>query len=47
MAKIFYNVYSNYYVYGLTTPELMNPKYAEDVNWSYNVNRYIEKIKNN
>lgn len=47
IRSMIYNVYSNYYVYGLTTPELMNPKYAEDVNWSYNVNRYIEKIKNN
>ena len=39
------NLYYNYVSYGLTTPETINPKYAEDPNWSVNVNRYIESIK--
>ena len=39
------NLYYNYVNYGLTTPEAINPKYAEDPNWSVNVNRYIESIK--
>ena len=39
------NLYNNYISYGLTTPESINPKYAEDVNWSINVNKYIEEIK--
>ena len=39
------NLYYNYVSYGLTTPEAINPKYAEDPNWSVNVNRYIESIK--
>ena len=47
IRAMIYNVYSNYFVYGLTTAELMNPKYAESPTWGYNVNRYIEKIRNN
>ena len=39
------NLYNNYISYGLTTPEEINPKYAEDPNWSVNVNKYIEIIK--
>lgn len=39
------NLYNNYISYGLTTPETINPKYAEDPNWSINVNKYIENIK--
>ena len=39
------NLYYNYYAYGLTTAELMNPKYAENIKWATNVNAYIEKIK--
>lgn len=39
------NLYYNYYSYGLTTAEAINPKYAESMAWSYNVNSYIEKIK--
>ena len=39
------NLKYNYIDYGLTTPEAINPKYAEDPNWSNNVNKYIEKIK--
>jgi len=38
-------LYKNYYQKGLTTPELMNPKYASSKEWSVNVNRYIESIK--
>ena len=41
------NLYYNYYSKGLTTPEAINPVYAESQAWSYNVNRYIEEIKNN
>lgn len=38
-------LYKNYYSKGLTTPELMNPKYAESKTWAQKVNKYIEKIK--
>ena len=41
------NIYNNYYAYGLTTAETMNPKYAENPAWASNVNAYIAKIKNN
>ena len=41
------NIYYNYYTRGLTTPEAINPVYAESQTWSYNVNRYIEEIRNN
>lgn len=39
------NLAKNYYDYGLTTPEEMNPKYAADPAWSEKVNKYINKIK--
>lgn len=39
------NLYYNYVSYGLTTPEAINPKYAESQSWSINVNRYIGEIK--
>ena len=39
------NLERNYINYGLTTPETINPKYAEDPNWSKNVNKYIEQIR--
>lgn len=39
------NLYNNYISLGLTTPELINPKYAQDQEWSKNVNKYIEIIK--
>ena len=39
------NLYYNYYAYGLTTAEAMNPKYAANPAWSANVNAYIERIK--
>ena len=38
-------LYKNYYAKGLTTPELINPKYAEDKAWASKVNKYIESIK--
>ena len=41
------NIKNNYVDYGLNTAEEMNPKYAEDPEWSYKVNKYIEKIRNN
>lgn len=40
------NIKVNYVDYGLTTADEMNPKYAEDPEWSSKVNKYIEKIKN-
>ena len=39
------NLERNYISHGLTTPEKINPKYAEDPNWAKNVNKYIENIK--
>ncbi len=39
------NLANNYYAYGLTTPELMNKKYAENPNWYKDVNYYINLIK--
>lgn len=39
------NLSINYISYGLTTPDLINPKYAEDPNWSAKVNKYITNIK--
>lgn len=41
------NLYYNYYTKGLTTPEAINSVYAESSSWSYNINRYIEEIRNN
>ena len=38
-------LYKNYYSKGLTTPELINPKYATSTSWSVNVNSYINSIK--
>ena len=38
-------LYNKYYSKGLTTPELINPKYAEDKKWASKVNKYIENIK--
>lgn len=39
-------LYNNYYAKGLTTPELINPKYAASLEWSKAVNNYMTKIKN-
>ncbi len=38
-------LYNRYYSKGLTTPELMNPVYAESTTWASKVNWYIQKIK--
>lgn len=39
------NLYYNYVAYGLTTPELINPKYAESTEWAQAVNSYIGLIR--
>jgi len=39
------NLYRNYYAYGLTTPEAINPKYAQSTAWAGRINYYINKIK--
>lgn len=41
------NLYYNYYNKGLTTPELMNSKYAASNTWALKVNNYISQIKAN
>lgn len=41
------NLYYNYYSKGLTTPELMNSKYAASNTWALKVNNYISQIKAN
>ena len=38
-------LYNSYYSKGLTTPELINPKYAASTIWSSKINNYIEIIK--
>lgn len=38
-------LYNNYYSKGLTTPELINPKYAASTTWSEKINNYILEIK--
>ena len=38
-------LYNKYYSKGLTTPEQINTKYAEDKTWYVKVNNYIENIK--
>ena len=44
--KSFLNLlYNNYYSKGLTTPEQINPKYAESKTWAQKVNKYISQIK--
>lgn len=39
------NLANNYYAYELTTPELMNSKYAESTTWASRVNAHISQIK--
>lgn len=39
------NLYYNYYQVGLTTPEAINTKYAENTSWASYVNAYIDEIK--
>lgn len=38
-------LYNRYYSKGLTTPELMNPVYAESTTWASRINWYIDQIK--
>jgi len=38
-------VYKRYYSKGLTTPEKMNPVYAESSTWASKVNNYMRQIK--
>ena len=38
-------LYNNYYSQGLTTPELINPKYAASTTWSEKINNYINSIR--
>ncbi len=38
-------IFNNYYKEGLTTPELINPKYAESASWADQVNAYIKTIR--
>lgn len=38
-------LYNNYWQKGLTTPELMNPKYAASSKWAEKVNKYYDAIK--
>ena len=40
------NIYKNYVLYGLTTADTMNPKYAESNMWATKVNNYYNQIKN-
>lgn len=39
------NLQKNYFEKGLTTPELINKKYAADTNWYKSINHYIRVIK--
>lgn len=39
------NLANNYYAIGLTTPELMNSRYAESTTWASKVNAHITQIK--
>lgn len=39
------NLANNYYAAGLTTPELMNHRYAESTAWASRVNAHISNIK--
>lgn len=38
-------LYNDYYKEGLTTPELINPKYAASETWSEKINNYINQIR--
>lgn len=39
------NLYYNYYAYGLTTPELMNQKYAASTSWAPQVRGYMDRLR--
>lgn len=38
-------LYNNYYSKGLKTPENINPTYAENKDWAYKINNYIDQVK--
>lgn len=38
------NLAVNYYAYGLTTPEAMNPKYAQSTAWATKVRNYMSSV---
>ncbi|MCR4581783.1 MAG: glucosaminidase domain-containing protein [Bacilli bacterium] len=38
-------IYKNYYLKGLTTPELMAPRYAQSSTWAEKVNAYINEVR--
>ena len=40
-----YNLYNNYFKYGLTTPEAIGPKYAASTTWASAIRGYMNKIK--
>ncbi len=40
------NIYNNYYVYGLTTPETIGPKYAASTVWAEKIWNYIWEVQN-
>ena len=40
------NLYYNYYARGLTTPEAINPYYAESTTWASQVGSYINEVRN-
>ena len=39
------NLANNYYAVGLTTPEAMNPKYAESGAWAMKVRNYMNEVQ--
>jgi len=43
--KFFSNLSRNYIQKGLTTPELMNKKYAESTTWASKINYYVNWLK--
>lgn len=45
ITKFLENLAYNYYAYGLTTPETINPKYAESKAWAERINYYIDYIR--
>ena len=40
------NLYYNYYARGLTTPEAINPYYAESTTWASQVGSYMYEVRN-
>ena len=46
IESFFKNLKQNYIDYGLTTPEAINPKYAENKEWHVNIRKYMNAIRN-